>query len=158
MRKESQLPNLIRLGLIIISWTTIFFIPKKAIRRFTPAATFSSLFILILSVLSIPYKLWRVRGGFRRKIFNDFSFIFGPYFVGTIWIFHLSYGRFWLYSLLNLFMDALLSYPLIWLFQKFKLLKLVNFKPKYIFFTIYSFAFALYGYQLFITTDKSTDK
>src|SRR4051794_7051051 len=100
MLNKYRLPTIIRIGLFILSWLTLFFLPKESIKKYTSVGTFSSLLVLILSMFSIPFKLWKVRGGMLQKIFNDFSFIFGPYFTGTIWIFHLTYKKFWLYSLL----------------------------------------------------------
>jgi hypothetical protein len=151
------LANIIRIGLILISWSTIFFIPKKVIKQFLPVATFASMLVLVESILAIPFKWWRVKGGLLTKAFNDFSFIFGPFFVGTIWIFRLTFGKFWLYLMANILMDAFLSYPVNWLFQKLKVYKLVNFKPKHIFFTSICFAILIYWYLLFISKSKSSD-
>jgi hypothetical protein len=157
MKKKDQLPTVIRIGLIILSWSTIFFLPKEARKKYVPVATFSSLLVVILSMLSFHFKWWRVKGGILDKIFNDFSFIFGPYFVGTMWIFHLSFGKFWLYSLINIFMDTILLYPFNWLFQKLNVYKLVNITPKQLLYTTLSFALALYGYQIYITRPKSSE-
>jgi hypothetical protein len=157
VKNKSRLPTIIRIGLIVLSWSTIFFLPKEAAKKYVPVATFSSLLVVILSMFSIPFKWWRVKGGMLNKIFNDFSFIFGPYFVGTMWIFHLTFGKFWLYSLLNIFMDTMLLYPFNWIFQKLKVYKLVNITPKQLLCTTLSFALALYGYQSYISKPKSSE-
>lgn len=151
------MPTIIRLGLIIISWMTVFYLPKEAVKKYTPVATFSSLLVMILSMLSFRFEWWRVKGGVSQKIFNDFSFIFGPYFIGTIWIFHLSFGRFWLYSLINLFMDTVLLYPLTYILQKMGLYKLKRNMQKPLLYTTLSLALALYGFQLFISKPKSSE-
>ncbi|MGG1679227.1 hypothetical protein ACIFOT_26395 [Neobacillus sp. NRS-1170] len=151
------MPAIIRLGLLIISWLTIIYLPKESVKKYTPVATFSSLLVLVLSILSFRFKWWRVRGGVSKKIFNDFSFIFGPYFVGTIWIFHLSFGRFWLYCLINLFMDTMLLYPLNKMFEKLGMYKLTRITPEQLLYTTLSFALALYGFQLFISKPKSSE-
>jgi hypothetical protein len=83
-----------------------------AFRRYSSVAILASLLVLIESYLAIPLKWWRVKGGITTKIFNDLSFILGPFFVGTIWIFRFTYGKFWSYLLLNIFMDVFLSYPI----------------------------------------------
>lgn len=151
------MPTIIRLGLVIISWLTIFYLPKETVKKYTPVATFSSLLVLILSMLSFRFKWWKVKGGVSQKIFNDFSFIFGPYFIGTIWIFHLTFRRFWLYGLLNIFMDTLLLYPLNTLFEKLGLYKLTRITSKQLLYTTLSFALGLYGFQLFISQPKSSE-
>ncbi len=149
MRKEYHLPTLIRWGLLILSWFSMLFLPKEKIKKYLPVTTFSTLLVVALSILNIPFKWWKVEGGLLNKVFNDFSFIFGPYFCGTIWIFHLTFGKFTKYFLTNLIMDAALSFPLGTLLQKLKVFKLVEFKPKHIFYTTFSYALALYAFQLF---------
>jgi hypothetical protein len=146
---------LLRIGLIIISWSTFFLIPKKVFKMYTPVATFASLLVIIQSILSVPFKWWTVKGGLFTKVFNDLSFIFGPFFIGTIWIFHFTFGKFGLYALINILMDAFLAYPVNWVFEKLKVYKLVNFKPRHIFFTSISYALVIYAYQIFRATSKS---
>lgn len=107
------------------------------------------------SMLSVPFKWWTIKGGALNKIINDLCFIFGPFFIGTIWIFRFTFGKFWLYSIANIMMDAFLAFPVNFVFQKLKVYKLVNFKAKHIFYTSISFAFVIYGYQLFISSPKS---
>lgn len=146
----------IRMGLFLLSWSSVFFIPKHEFKKYTPVATFATILVLAESMLSVPFKWWTVKGGLLNKVLNDFSFIFGPFFFGTIWIFKLTYGKFGLYSLANLLMDAFLAFPLNWMFQKLKVYKLVNFKPKHIFYMSTCMALVIYGYQLFITRPKSS--
>lgn len=143
--------NLIRLGLFIVSWLSVIFLPKKSFLRYLPVANFAATLILITSKLAVPLKLWTVEGDKpNEKIYNDLSFIFGPFFIGTLWIFHLTFGKFRLYFILNLILDFFLAFPMCYVFQKLKVFKLVNFKPIYIFVTHTLFAFFLYGYQLVI--------
>lgn len=146
-------PTFIRIGLLVISWCSALLLPKMAFRRYSPVAILASLLVLIESFLAIPFKWWRVKGGIKTKIFNDLSFILGPFSVGTIWIFRITYDRLWLYLLLNVFMDAFLSYPMNWIFQKLKVYKLINFKPKHIFFTSITYAIIIYVYQMFLERD-----
>ncbi|WP_462410296.1 hypothetical protein [Neobacillus sp. Marseille-QA0830] len=152
-----MLAAFIRIGLLIISWSTAFLIPKNEFKKYTPVATFATVLVLIESMLSIPFKWWTVKGGLRKKVLNDLSFILGPFIVGTIWIFRITFGKFWLYLLTNVVMDLFLAYPMNALMQKLKVYKLVNFKAKHIFYTGISYALIIYLFQLFITNSKSRD-
>lgn len=87
----------------------------------------------------------------KEKIFTDLSLILGPFFSGTLWIFHLTFGRFGPYLLLNMLMNYLLAFPLCTFFQRLKLFKLVNFRPIRIFFTYILYSIVLYRYQMFLT-------
>ena len=104
--------NLIRIGLLIISWISILFLPKSAFRKYLPVSIFCSLLVICGCLLSYRYRWWKVKGGITELIFMDSSFIFGPFFAGTMWVFHLSFGQFKRYTLLNLFMNLCFSYPL----------------------------------------------
>jgi hypothetical protein len=53
--------------------------PKKSIRTYFPASLFASSLVIGMCSLAIPYKWWSVKGGWKGKILNDSSFIFGPF-------------------------------------------------------------------------------
>lgn len=145
-----MIQTIIRLGLVIISWSSLVFLPKKAFNKFLPVSLFTSLLVLIVSVLAIRYKFWVVKGGMSKKVINDLSFIYGPFFAGTLWIFHLTFGHFKRYLIVNTIMNASLSYPFNSLFEKLKVYKLINFKPIHVFLSYMSFSFIIYGYQLLL--------
>ncbi|WNF38263.1 hypothetical protein RJD24_07500 [Bacillaceae bacterium IKA-2] len=140
-------PNFIRTILVIVPWLSVVVLPKKSIRNFFPVSLFASILVVGMCSLAVPYKWWVVKGGWKYKLFNDLSFILGPFFVGTLWIFHFTFGNFKKYFLVNLIIDWIFSYPLNHLFQRMKLYKLVNFKPKHIYFSFLGFALTIYGYQ-----------
>lgn len=146
-----------RIFLFLISWLTVFLIPKNEFKKYIPVATFASLIVVIESMLSVPFKWWTVKGGLLNKVINDLSLILGPFFVGTVWIFRLTFGRFWIYLLVNTFMDLFLAYPVNSLMQKLKLYKLVNFKPKHVFFTAICYALVIYRFQIFISRSNSSN-
>jgi hypothetical protein len=152
-----MLAMIIRIGLFLISWLTVFFIPKNEFKKYTPVSIFASLIVVIESMLAIPFKWWTVKGGMLNKVINDLTLILGPFFVGTIWIFRFAFGKFWLYAITNTLIDLSLAYPINGVMQRLKLYKLVNFKSKHVFYTAICYAFVIYGYQLFITQPKSSE-
>lgn len=143
-------PNIVRYLLLTLSLFSLFFLPKKSFREYLPTSIFTSILVMSMCALAVPYKWWVVKGGWKNKIINDLSLILGPFFAGTMWIFHYTFGNFKRYTLINLIMDFLFSYPLNYLFQSLNLYKLVNFKPKHIFMLFTCFAFTIYGYQSII--------
>lgn len=142
--------NFIRIGLIIFSWLSLIFLPKKSWDRYLPVSIFTSLLVLSFCILSMHFKWWVVKGGIIQRAFNDLSFIVGPFFAGTLWIFHFTFGKFKRYLLLNAVMDGLLAFPLNYLFQKVKMYQFINFRPLYLFIVHTFFAFIMYGYQLLV--------
>jgi hypothetical protein len=151
-----MLVAIIRISLLLIPWLTVIIIPKNVFKKYTPVAIFASLLVVINCILSVPFKWWTVKGGLLNKVFNDLSFILGPFFIGTIWIFRLTFGKFWLYLLTNTLMDLFLAYPINWIMQKLKVYKLVNYKSIHVFFISIFFALVIYPYQIFITRTKSS--
>ncbi|WP_223594810.1 hypothetical protein [Neobacillus bataviensis] len=55
------MPAIIRLGLLIISWLTICYLPKESVKKYAPVATFSSLLVLVLSILSFKLRTLTLR-------------------------------------------------------------------------------------------------
>ncbi|MFJ5760521.1 hypothetical protein ACIQAA_15605 [Neobacillus sp. NPDC093182] len=152
-----MLAAIIRISLLLIPWLTVFFIPKNVFKKYTPVAIFASLLVAINCMFSVPFKWWTVKGGLLNKVINDLSFILGPFFIGTIWIFRLTFGKFWLYLLTNSLMDLFLAFPINWLMQKLKVYKLVNFKSIHVFLISIFFALIIYPYQVFISPRKSSE-
>ena len=77
--------NLFRIGLILISWTTVIFLPKKIFFKYLPVTLFSSIIILIEYLLGGPRNWWKAKGGIKAVANNGLTFTFGPYFVGNLW-------------------------------------------------------------------------
>jgi len=148
------MPNIIRIIQLILPWISIVFLPKKSFKQYLPVSLFASLLVTGMCLLAVPYKWWVVKGGWKVKFLNDGSFIFGTFLVGTLWIFHLTFGNFKRYFGFNLLMDSLFSFPLSYLFQKLKLFKLVNFRPKHIYFSFITFSIIIYGYEVLIKRIK----
>ncbi len=148
------MPNIVRIILLVAPWLSISLIPKRSFKQFLPVTLFASTLVAGLCALAVPYKWWVVEGGLKNKLLNDGSFILGPFFVGTIWIFHFTFGNFKRYLLINLLIDLFFSYPLNWIFQRMRLYKLVHFTPKHIFSIFTLFAFIIYGYKLLLSRLK----
>jgi len=86
--------SLVRI-VFILSWLTVYFIPKKTVKRYLPASTMSSLLVMTIVFIGTHYKAWKVKGGgTKTRIFNILSVIFGPFAVGTLWTFYLTFGKF----------------------------------------------------------------
>ncbi|AZB41982.1 hypothetical protein CEF21_06570 [Bacillus sp. FJAT-42376] len=139
----------------ILSLLSLLFMNKKQLLRFLPSGIFISLILCVESILADAYHYWRVPGGKKREASVNLSFIFGPFFTGTLWIFHLTYGKFFRYLLANSLMDFLLAYPIAFFFQKKKLFKLLKFQPPYMFGVSMIWAVVIYGYQMLIEKTDS---
>ena len=140
----------IRCGMILLSWSTIFFLPKKSFLKFLPVTIFSTAVLLVEDMVGRTYKLWKVKGGKRSATNNALTFIFGPFFVANLWTFHFTYGRFWIYTLFNLFFDLLFAYPINYFLDKLGLYKLKKVKPIFLFYTAFGYSTLNYFFQKFL--------
>ncbi|MBM4761169.1 hypothetical protein [Bacillus sp. B15-48] len=144
----------LRIGMILISWGTVFFLPKKMFFKFLPVSLFSSIIILTEYLVGAPRNWWAAKGGMKTIANNGLMFTFGPYFIGNIWIFSLTYRKFWLYTLLNIMMDYILAYPLNAFFEKINLYKLKKLRPIHLFLLSLGYSFVNYGFQLFVDKNQ----
>jgi hypothetical protein len=110
--------------------------------------------VSILLVISHPYKLWKVSGSIKTRIFNDLCFTLGPFFVTNLWIFRLAYGNLWQYLGINLVIDYLLAFPITKFFKKINIYQLERLKPLHFLSIIYSFAIFAYGFQYLFQKSK----
>ncbi|SET98518.1 hypothetical protein SAMN05421676_11333 [Salinibacillus kushneri] len=149
-----MLPSIIRLGLLVLSWLSFILYPKKSLQNYFPVSLFTSGLVLLFCSVSFRYKFWMVSGNIVKRFFNDLSFVFGPFFAGTLWIFHFTFGNFRRYVVVNSILNIVLSFLLNPLFQRYNLYKFVNFKAVYLFLTYIGYALLLYSYQLLISKQK----
>lgn len=140
---------LVRIG-FILSWLTACFIPQKTVKRFLPASTMSALLVMTTVFIGSHYNSWEVKGSTKTRIYNILSVILGPFSVGTLWIFRLTYGRFWLYLLINLLQNLIYVFPILTLLDKINFIKYVKFTRIHHLIASMSFALIIYGFQSFL--------
>jgi hypothetical protein len=111
---------------LIFSWLTMIFIPKENIKKYSPAAILGALLVTIVYDLAYYFGWWKLK----KVIFSwasiiDFTFILGPFFVGTIWVFHLTYRvGFIAYTFINVLLDAFFSFKFLPILEKLGVIKI----------------------------------
>lgn len=115
------------LAQLIIPWLTVPFMGKRSFFRFLPAASLVNLCLSATSTIANKKKWWTNKN----PIFPgavDFTYFLGPYFVGTLWIFKLTYGNFSKYLLTNIVLDWINAFPYFFISQKVGLFKFKKMK------------------------------
>ncbi|MFS0638366.1 hypothetical protein AB1K84_20910 [Mesobacillus foraminis] len=133
--------------LLVLPWLTAGKLGKKTLFRFLPTIVFSDLVIALISELSQKLKWWKVRNPLFPKLATDVSFVFGPFTIINFWIFKLTFKRFWLYVLINLFADYLFAYPFTTLAEKLRIYKMGRMSRKQLFLLSLAVALLNYLYQ-----------
>lgn len=146
---------LVRIG-FLLTWLSVFLIPKRTVKRYLPAATMSALLVMTTVFIGTHFNAWKVKGNAKTRIYNILSVILGPFSVGTIWILHLTFRKFWLYLLTNLIQNIVYAYPILNFLGKIKFIKYVKFTRIHHIIASMSFSLIIYGFQSFLEKPLSS--
>ncbi len=131
---------------VVLSWLSTLFLSKKEMRRYMPVALFCSLAFAFIFEAGISFHWWAVKEP-SYPLINIPIFIYGPYLIGTIWIFKYTYGRFWLFLATNIVLDyALIFFLIDWFIQRGVWEAYISYFQALLITT--ALAVLLYGYQL----------
>ncbi|WP_102345946.1 hypothetical protein [Bacillus sp. Marseille-P3661] len=93
--------KLFYISLLILPWLTVPFLGRNSFEKYLPAAIFISTFTKAIDLFGEKKKWWRFYRGIPPLDSMNF-FNFGPYFVTSLWLLKMTYGRFPLYLISNL--------------------------------------------------------
>lgn len=137
------------LAMVIIPWLSVPFMGKNSFFRFLPVASFTNLFISVLSVVANKKKWWINKNPLSPGLV-DFTYILGPFFVATLWIFKLTYGQFPKYLITNIVLDVINAYPFAQIWENLGIFKLKKINHTIWYFICVGFAIVIYGFQYII--------
>ncbi|WP_078434704.1 hypothetical protein [Metabacillus halosaccharovorans] len=144
MLKYSKILLLI---MMILPWFTIPLMDRRTFKRFLPASIFISLVVRLESYLAESRRWWWIYEKLHPRLRGETPVLWGPFIVGSLWILRFTYGKFYLYMLLNLIIDAFFSYPLLNFFQKLGFGSLVRLSRVKLLLIFMFKAVLLYGFQ-----------
>lgn len=145
--KYFKLSKAILLSLLILPWLTIPLLGGKTVKRFFLATTFISLVVRAESILAKKRRWWWVYEKIHPKLSGEFPLIWGPFFVGTMWILKLTYGKFFVYLITNLVTDTIFAYPFMNVCKRLGLGSLVRLKKYQLSIVFFVKSLLLYGFQ-----------
>lgn len=132
---------------IIIPWFTLFLLKRDDIKRYMPVALLGSLLTTIFCEMAIALKWWVVKDAIF-PFLHIAPFTYGAFLVGIVWIFKLSYGRFWQFLLINAVFEYILSFPVGNLLVQRGILEYVNISQWQLVAMNLVNAAVLYAYQM----------
>jgi hypothetical protein len=133
----------------VVSWLSAFIIGRKNMKRFAPVAIFSILLVTVLQSIAYHLNWWSIKRPFIPWLKSlEVSFNFGPFFIGTIGIFSLTYRLgFKIYLLANFLFDSLFCYVLLPFLEKIGLVQLVRLSRTGLNVLMIAIAVILYPFQ-----------
>jgi hypothetical protein len=117
----------------VLPWLSLFLMKKKSIYRYMPVCIFSALLVTIVYEIGYTYKWWILKDAIVPwgHVTNT-AFAYGVFLVGTMWVFHFTFGRFWLYVVANLLLDAFYAFVFHRIEEKLGIADLINVKHYHI--------------------------
>ncbi|WP_155010759.1 hypothetical protein [Priestia megaterium] len=152
-------PKLFAFLTLIISWISLIFIPKKEVKKYTPVSIFTSLIFSLIFVIATDFGWWKLKKPIipGLKSINMF-YVFGPFFIGTIWIFKLVYKIGFLpYLLTNALIDSFFTYVFVPFAEKIGVGK-SHISRTSILSLMLSTSLVIYGFQKWYENPSKTEK
>jgi hypothetical protein len=150
--------KLFYLALLILPWLTVPLLGRNSFKKYLPAAIFMGTVTTALDLFGEKRKWWR----FYKEIpplksMNIFNW--GPYFVSSLWMLKMTYGKFPLYIITNTILHICFIYlgglKLLNRYKIGSLVKLTKFQYLIIDFLR---ALILYGFQFINNFNQNTKK
>ncbi|KAA0547430.1 hypothetical protein FZW96_11250 [Bacillus sp. BGMRC 2118] len=110
------------------SWLTASFLKKRDVIRFLPASLFIALLVRGESVIARKRKWWWFYERVHPRLIGEFPMIWGPFFIGSMWILKLTFGKPFRYLALNMSIHIAFAYCLIDVLRKMGIASLVRLK------------------------------
>lgn len=133
--------------IMILSWFSIPLLGKREIKRFLPAGLFITMIVSIEDLIAKKRKWWWWYEKLHPKLSGIVPLLWGPFFIGSIWILKWTYGKFIRYIILNLIIDSMFTYLLVDLFKKIGIASLVRLKKYQLSLLFFLKSLLLYGFQ-----------
>ncbi|MEH7237771.1 hypothetical protein [Bacillus sp. JJ1562] len=151
MIKLMKYKKILLLFMMILSWLTVPLMKKKEIKRYFLAAVFMSLVTMFENIIAKKRTWWWWNVKLHPKLSGSFPFVWGPFMIGSLWILKLTYGKFYLYMILNLIVDSIFTFVLVekWL-TKWGIASLVRMKKYQLSLLLFIDSLLLYGFQYLI--------
>lgn len=140
-------PKIILIIMLIFPWITLPLLGKETIKRFFLAALFISLVVRVESIVARKRKWWWFFEKIHPNLSGEFPLIWGPFFIGSMWILKFTYGKLITYIITNLTIDTLFTYPLISILKKQGVGSLVRLKKYQLSILFFFKSLILYAFQ-----------
>ena len=154
---KNLLSKIVLWAILVVPWLTLFFLKKEQVKRFMPVGILASFLMVLYNLVAYNEKHWIIKVHILPWLKPSFeAFVLGGFLVTTIWVFHFTYQRFWIYLITNIVLDFMFAvFPLPNLLQnKLGIYQLVNITPwaRFLIFVILSICYQKWQEEIFKPT------
>jgi hypothetical protein len=136
--------------MLLLPFLSVPLLGKKSLKRFLPAALFMALLVKYEGKIAKKRKWWWYFEQIHPKVSGGFPLTWGPFLVGSMWILKLTYGKFWIYTIVNLIIDSGFTYLFLKLLHKLGIGTLVRLKKYQLSLLFFFKSMLLYGVQYLV--------
>ncbi|WP_026572957.1 hypothetical protein [Bacillus sp. UNC438CL73TsuS30] len=134
--------------MFILPWLSLPLIGRKTVKRFLPSALFMCVYLMFEGMLAEKRKWWWFPYKIKPNVLGEMPLIFGPFLVGSLWVLKFTFGKFNLYLLVNIIVDAIFTYLGLDLFKKMGYVTLVRLSKLQLSLLFLVKSFFMYGFQV----------
>lgn len=151
-------PKNLYLAMLLTPWFSAPFLGMKTFKRFFPGALFICLFVTAECFVARKRVWWWFFKKLNKNLIGETPLIAGPFFVGSLWILKLTYGKFITYMAVNLLVDSFFVYIVIGWFKQIGYSALVRLKKGQLLMIFLFKAVLLYAFQFIKEKKIAPDK
>ena len=140
--------------MMVLPWFSIPLLGRATIKRFLPATILIACVVKINNITAKKRNWWKFYNSIHPKIPGDIPFILGPYFILSIWILKLTYGKLTLFIITNAIGHILFAFPGMKLLNELGIVSYIKMKPIQLTLLLTIRGFLLYGFQFVIEKIK----
>lgn len=133
--------------IMILPWFSLPLLGKNTIKRYFATSIFISVVVSIVHFIAKKRKWWWWYVKLHPKLPGGFSFVIGPYLIGSLWILKFTYGKFLRYIILNLIIDSIFTFIIVDWLKKLGIASLVRLKKYQLSIIFFIDSLLLYGFQ-----------
>lgn len=138
-------------SLLLVPWASLFLLKMDTVRRYMPVALLMTVIHTLAYQAAYHYNWWRETESslFGWDQIVPVPWVYGAYLAIVIWLFHFTFGKFWLYLAANVLLDGGFMYLVYPIWQRIGLVSSESTLPTIaIVGMMVGFSLILYGYQL----------
>jgi hypothetical protein len=135
-------------SMLILPWLSLLLMKRDGLKRYTPVAVFTALLVTITYEIAYVYEWWVIDTSIVPwGNITNLPNAYGLFFVGTLWIFYLTYRHFGLYLLVNTAFNWVFAFPAMAFFDAVGIKHYVNMTPWVLWAIGVVQSLVIYGYQ-----------
>lgn len=146
--------KLLLVAILIFPWLSLPLLGAKSFKRFLPAAFLINIVVAFESIFAKKRVWWWVFKKLGPGWKGETPFLWGPFFVGTLWILKYTYGHFLKFLLANTIVDSTFAYMMSWL-KRQGIAGLIRMKKVHLLLLFLGDAVILYGLQMLVEVFNS---